>query len=69
MPTVGFSQFGDRLRRTREAAGLTREDVAQACGRSAAVVASWEQGRHRPYRRTILAVADVLGVTVADLDQ
>ena len=68
MVTSVFS-FPDRFRNAREAAGLSREAVAESVGRSADSVAAWEQGRNRPRRSTLVRLADVLNVTVAELDR
>lgn len=37
-----------RLRRVREAAGLTQADIARAVGTTASAVSRWEAGRRRP---------------------
>jgi transcriptional regulator with XRE-family HTH domain len=67
--TTGISSFGDRLSAARRQAGLTREATAEAIGRSADTVASWEQGRCKPRPSTLVRLAETLGVSAADLGQ
>lgn len=53
--------FGTLLRRYREAAGFTQEDLAQTAGLSANAVSQLERGlRRRPYPHTVRALADAL---------
>jgi predicted ATPase/DNA-binding CsgD family transcriptional regulator/DNA-binding XRE family transcriptional regulator len=55
------SSFGGWLRRRRELAGLTQEELAARAGLTAAGVASIERGRRqRPYPHTIRAIATAL---------
>ena len=56
--------FGTRLRRLREAAGLTQEHLAERAGLSANAIGALERGeRRRPYPHTLLALADALGLS------
>ncbi len=56
--------FGARLRRAREAAGLSQEELAERAGLSPNTVGGLERGEHRrPYPATIRALADALGLT------
>lgn len=60
------SSFGQRLRRLREAAGLTQEELAERAGLSAKAIGALERGRRqRPYPHTIRALADALGLSDA----
>jgi predicted ATPase/DNA-binding XRE family transcriptional regulator len=53
--------FGARLRREREAAGLTQEDLAARAGLSAKGISDLERGaRRRPHPHTVRALADAL---------
>jgi predicted ATPase/DNA-binding XRE family transcriptional regulator/predicted negative regulator of RcsB-dependent stress response len=53
--------FGARLRRVREAAGLTQEDLAARAGLSAKGISDLERGaRRRPHPHTVRALADAL---------
>jgi predicted ATPase/transcriptional regulator with XRE-family HTH domain len=56
--------FGARLRRLREAAGLTQEALAERAGLSVKAVSALERGnRQRPYPHTVRALADALGLS------
>jgi transcriptional regulator with XRE-family HTH domain len=62
--------FGARLRRLREAAGLTQEDLAQQAGLSAVAVRALERDRRRhPYPHTLRALADALGLDAEQREQ
>ncbi|WP_396656817.1 ATP-binding protein [Microbacterium sp.] len=55
--------FGARLRRHREAAGLSQERLAERAGISANAVGALERGeRTRPYPDTVRRLADALGL-------
>lgn len=56
--------FGEHLRRLREAATLTQEELASRAGLTAKGIAALERGRRkRPYPHTVTALADSLGLT------
>ena len=53
--------FGPRLRRLREAAGLTQEELASRAGLTAKAVSALERGeRKRPYPHTVRSLAEAL---------
>ena len=55
--------FGARLRRLREAAGITQEELASRAGLSPNAVSALERGaRRRPYPHTVRSLADALGL-------
>ena len=55
--------FGARLRRLRETAGLTQEELASKAGLTAKAISVLERGeRRRPYPHTVRALADALGL-------
>src|SRR5215204_1510221 len=55
------ASFGTRLRRLREAAGLTQEELAERAGLSAKGISDLERGeRPRPYPHTVRSLADAL---------
>jgi len=59
--------FGARLRRLREAAGLTQEELAMRSGLSVAAVSALERGlRRRPYPHTVRSLAGALGLAEAE---
>ncbi len=51
----------------RAAAGLSQQDVAEAVGKTKALVQHWEAGRRQPYPETTRVLADLYGVDVEDL--
>jgi predicted ATPase/DNA-binding XRE family transcriptional regulator len=56
--------FGERLRRLREAAGHTQEELAGRAGLTPNAVSDLERGRRRrPYPHTVRSLADALGLT------
>ena len=56
--------FGPRLRRLREAAGLTQEELASRAGLTAKAVSALERGeRKRPYPHTVRSLAEALGLS------
>ena len=56
--------FGARLRRLRESAGLTQEELASRAGLAAKAVGALERGeRKRPYPHTVRSLADALGLS------
>jgi transcriptional regulator with XRE-family HTH domain len=59
--------FGRRLRRLREAAGLTQEELAERAGLTPNAISALERGeRRRPYPQTLKALADALGLTAEE---
>src|SRR3712207_3086023 len=56
--------FGARLRRLREAASLTQEELAARAGLTAKGISDLERGaRQRPYPHTVRSLADALGLS------
>jgi predicted ATPase/DNA-binding CsgD family transcriptional regulator/DNA-binding XRE family transcriptional regulator len=54
-------RFADRLRRYRESAGLTQEELAERAGLTTKAISALERGeRRRPYPNTVRAIADAL---------
>src|SRR5918998_1192277 len=61
MAVAQEGSFGARLRRLREAAGLTQEKLASRAGLSPDAVSRLERGqRKHPYPHTVRALADAL---------
>jgi transcriptional regulator with XRE-family HTH domain len=53
--------FGELLRRHREAAGLSQEELAERAGLTANSVSALERGeRRRPHPQTVRALAEAL---------
>jgi transcriptional regulator with XRE-family HTH domain len=53
--------FPERLRALRQAAGLTRRELATQAGMGVGTLAAYEQGRRRPVPQTLADLARVLG--------
>lgn len=56
------AKIGARLRELREAAGMSREELAEKAGMKIGGVRDIEQGLRMPYFDTICALGDALGV-------
>jgi len=56
--------FGQELRRLRQAAGLSQEDLAERAGLTSAAISALERGERRhPYPHTLRALAGALGLS------
>src|SRR4051794_33430638 len=63
----GSGDFGGQLRRHREAAGLSQEELAERSALTAKAISALERGeRQRPYPQTVRALADALSLSDAD---
>ena len=59
--------LGTQLRRLREAAGLTQEELALRAGLTPNAVSDLERGRtRRPYPNAVRSIADALGFSEAE---
>lgn len=65
-PTLRLRRLAAELRRLRENAGLTREEVAERTRINEATLYRIETARARPQARTLLALLDLYGVADAD---
>jgi predicted ATPase/transcriptional regulator with XRE-family HTH domain len=64
---ASIESFGEQLRRLREGARLTQEELAVRAGLTAKGIAALERGRRqRPYQHTVTALADALGLVGAE---
>lgn len=63
------SAVGARIRELRTASGLTQEGLAEASGLHVSYVAQVERGERNPSLKSLLAIADGLGVRLAGLFQ
>jgi transcriptional regulator with XRE-family HTH domain len=61
------AQFGATLRRLREAAGLTQEQLGARCGMDLSAVSRLERGHRNPRLSTLVRLAGALGVPPAAL--
>src|SRR5918993_778228 len=63
----GSGDFGGRLRRHREAAGLSQEELAERAALTAKAISALERGeRQHPYPQTLRALANALNLSDAD---
>ena len=63
----GSGDFGGALRRYRETAGLSQEELAERAGLTAKGIGALERGeRKHPYPQTVRALAEALGLPEAD---
>ena len=62
-----MSQFGERLRELREAAGLTQVQLAGLASLHPQSVVKLERGENEPSFATAIALADALNVTCVEL--
>jgi transcriptional regulator with XRE-family HTH domain len=61
MSNARTTDFGARLRRSREAAELTQEELASKAGLTAKAISALERGeRKRPHPHTVRSLADAL---------
>lgn len=58
--------FGERLRAVRQKKGITKTDLAEACGFSRKTIFFWEKGQKRPrnYYRAVKLLSMVLQVPI-----
>ena len=64
MSAESTTSFGERLRRLREAAGLTQEELAERAGLTRDAIGALERGlRRRPYPHTLRALSAALGLS------
>jgi transcriptional regulator with XRE-family HTH domain len=62
-----IQRFGKQLQRLRTRGGLTQEQLAVKAGLARVYVAKLEQGEHDPSLSTLVRLAKVLRVSVAEL--
>lgn len=60
---MGDKEFGARLLRLREMAGLTQASLAEAAGVPITTLRNWEHGRREPLASAVRKLASALGVT------
>ena len=62
-----MTPFNTNLRKIREKAGLSRNDLAEKVGISVSALGQYEQGRREPDLQKLIAIATALHVSVDDL--
>ena len=60
-------QFGERVRQVRQSHSLSQEALADLAGLDRTYISSVERGQRNISLRNIEAIADALGVRLADL--
>lgn len=66
----GGSSFGQLLRRSRRACGLSQEELAERAGVGVRTISDLERGRTtRPYRQTLGSLAEALGLSGEQRDE
>ena len=63
--TVPTWTLGDRLRKARELAGISSNDMAVQFSRSRAAISGWENDHHRPTLLCLRQWAEITGVSLA----
>lgn len=59
--------IGERIAQLRKEADMTQAGLAELLGVDKTAVSHWETGASRPDLSRVMAVADALGVSIADL--
>jgi len=59
--------FGERIRETRKAKGLSQEDFAHLCGFDRTYISGIERGKRNPSLTAIEVLAKALGLSVEKL--
>ena len=59
--------FGVKVRKLRDAAGLTQAELAEKLDVSRPAIGTWESGKVRPRLNKLKELADLFGVTVSEL--
>jgi transcriptional regulator with XRE-family HTH domain len=58
-----MTTFAEKIKRLREAAGLTQAQLAQGAGLSLGIVRDYEQSKKEPTLRSAFKLAEALGVS------
>ena len=66
-PQASARLFGQRLRRDRHASGLSRAELVQQTGVTAADISLIERGRANPTLATMVKLAEAVGAEVWDM--
>ena len=63
----GRQTLGERIRESRQSAGLTQEDLARAANIGRVTLIRLEKGEQSPRYKTLNAIAEALGISARDL--
>jgi transcriptional regulator with XRE-family HTH domain len=64
-----LSRFGERVRKLRQASGLSQESFADKCGLDRTYISGIERGRRNVALRNIDSIAAALGVSISKLTE
>ena len=59
--------FGNRIKSLRLSRSMTQEQLAQKLGVSAQAVSKWESGKNEPDKDHLVALSELLGLSLEDL--
>ena len=59
--------FGQRVRQRRKALGMSQEHFALKCGLDRTYISGIERGKRNVGLQNVKIIADVLGITIAEL--
>jgi transcriptional regulator with XRE-family HTH domain len=59
-----MSEFQKRLQKLRERRGISRVVLSQLCGFADGQIRLYERGEQEPTMRSLMSMADVLGVSM-----
>lgn len=62
-----FSEFGKALKHVREERELTQKYLADKTGLDRTYIASLEGGKRNPTLKTMIKIADALGLSLGDI--
>lgn len=67
MASIDYNALGGRIREARQTTGLTQEQLAEKCSLSCAFVGHIERGTRIPSLETLVAISEVLSVSLDGL--
>lgn len=64
---VGRQSIGERIRKVREAAGMTQEELSSSAGIGRVTLVRIEKGEQSPRYKTLVSLSRALGLPLAEL--
>lgn len=64
-----MEKFGDRIRKAREKAGLSKAALSRMIGASRTIIADWENGEYYPTPKYAIPLAQALGIPLTALNR
>ena len=62
-----MGNYGDRIKKAREAVGLTQEQLGEKIGVTGVTIMRYEKNQREPRQKQLQSIASALGVSVGDL--